>query len=167
MEKTTKNATKAAQSSRTSSNDLNTTVSQANNFLEDLFLHKAPAIPVNVKEAIVKYGPYATLIVLLFSLPGLLFLIGIGSLFAPAAFYGGVTSGFNFSFSAIFLIATLILEALSISGLLKRQRSGWNFAYYATLLNAVYNLVSLNIVSFLISTALTLWILFQVREYYK
>ena len=86
MEKTTKNATKAAQSSRTSSNDLNTTVSQANNFLEDLFLHKAPAIPVNVKEAIVKYGPYATLIVLLFSLPGLLFLIGIGSLFAPLPF---------------------------------------------------------------------------------
>ncbi|MCL4384597.1 chromate transporter [Patescibacteria group bacterium] len=167
MEKSTKTTAKAAKPSNTSSNDLNATVSQANNFLEDLFLRKAPALPTNVKEAIVKYGPYITLIILLLSLPGLLFVLGVSALLAPVSYYGGVSSGLHFSFSVVFLIITLVLEALAVPGLIKRRRSGWNLAYYAALLNAVYNLVSLNIVSFLISTALSLWILFQIREYYK
>ena len=142
------------------------TVSQASDFLEDLFLKKAPAIPENIKEVIVKYGPYLSLVILIISLPALLFAFSVNAFMMPLSYLGGSSSGMHFSFSSLFMIVTLVLEALAIPGLFKRTRSGWNFVYYATILNAVYSLVNFNLFNLLVSTGLSLWVLYQIRGYY-
>lgn len=146
---------------------LNSTLNQVDTFLTDIFVRKFPAIPANIKELIVKYGPYATLVFLIISLPGLLLLLGLSTALSPVSYYANIQTGFHFSLAALVLVVSLVLEGLSIPGLLKRQRAGWNYAYYAALINALYELVNLNLLSFILSVAISFWILFQIKEYYK
>jgi hypothetical protein len=135
--------------------------------LNEYFGKKAPALPTNVKEAIVKYGPWISLILLVLSLPAVLALIGLGALLSPFAFMGGAHAGFMYVLAVLFLVVGLVMEALAIPKLMKREKAGWNLMFYSTLLNGVYNLLSFNITGLIIGLLIGFYFLFQVREYYK
>ena len=121
-------------------------------------------MPSSVKEMIVKYGPYITLVILVLSLPAVLFIFGIGAALTPYYMMAGRA---GISLLSIFLIVCLVMEGLSIPGLMARKISGWNWAYWALLLNIVYSVLSLRVFEALISAAVGLWVLFQIKEYYK
>jgi hypothetical protein len=113
----------------------------------DLYLvKKAPSIPTNIKEIIVKFFPYIALVALILSLPSFLGILGLASLF---------------------LIATLILDIIALPGLFARKYNGWKYLYYASLINAIYALVRFDLGSLIIGTTLSLYILFQVKSYYQ
>ncbi len=132
----------------------------------DLYLvKKAPGIPENIKEIIVKFSPYIIIVALLFSLPALFASLGLATLFSPMVFMSAVRYGF--SFSGIFLIASLVLEIIALPGLFNRKQNGWKYLYYASLINAVYALLRFDLGSLIIGTAISLYILFQVKSYYK
>jgi hypothetical protein len=135
--------------------------------LDLYFGQKAPAMPTNIKELIVNLAPWLTLILGLLSLPAILFVFGLGTLLAPFSFLGGVRAGFNYGLSMIVLAVSVVLEFLSIPGLFKRSRQGWNFVYYSALVNALYNIVSFNLGGLIIGALISFYVLFQVREYYK
>ena len=59
--------------------------------LEEIFGKKAPQLPANAKEAIVKCGPYITLVLLVLSLPVILIGLGLGAIVAPFAALEGHT----------------------------------------------------------------------------
>lgn len=131
------------------------------------FGQKAPVMPTNIKELVVNLAPWLTLIFGLLSLPAILFVFGLGTLLAPFSFLGGVRAGFNYGLSMIVLAISVVLEFLSIPGLFKRSRQGWNLVYYSALISALYNLVSFNLGGLIIGALISFYILFQVREYYK
>lgn len=140
----------------------------------DTYLHiKAPfQLPANVKEFIVKYGPWITLVILIIAalviIPLALLALGLTAASAPfsvAAGYGG--NAVMGIISAIIGVATLVLEAIAIPKLLKRQLGGWKLVYYAALLSALGSLISLNIVSLVLGLLISMYVLFQIREYYK
>jgi len=135
--------------------------------LEDIFGKKAPALPENVKEFIVKYGPFITLVMLVLALPPVIALLGFGSLASPLLALGGVSAFTGFSLAIIFLIISLVLEALALPGLFKRSITGWRYMFYATLINAVYSLLSGSLGSLIIGTAISFYFLFQIKSYYK
>jgi hypothetical protein len=66
----------------------------------------------------------------------------------------------------ILSIVSLILEAMALSGLFKRQRKGWEFLFYAELVGVLITLFSLTIGG-IIGLIIGFYILFQVRSYYK
>lgn len=134
---------------------------------ETYLLDKAPFhLPVNIKEAIVKYVPWVNLILMIILFPVVLGALGLGALFAPASFLGGVGSGFMYIITLIFSMASLILSAMALPGLFKRKRSGWVYTYYADLLQVVLNILSFSIIGLLFNL-IFLFVLFQVRSYYK
>ncbi len=139
----------------------------------DLYLgQKAPQIPKEWKEFLVKVAPYLAIIGVVIGIPAVLALFGISAFVVPIGTFGGMMSGqpflgVGYIISVIFLAGVIILEALSISPLFKRNKTGWNYMYYATLLGAIQNLISFNIGGLIIGTLLSLYILFQVRELYK
>jgi len=135
--------------------------------LETYLLDKAPSLPEGVKEFIVSYGPWIALVFLLLSLPALLFAFGLGTVFAPFAFLGGLSAGVGFGLGLIFSVAMLVVEAIAIPGLLKRKMSAWRLMYYAALLGAVQSLVSFNLGGLVIGSGLTMYVLFQIKSYYK
>ncbi len=133
----------------------------------DLYLvKKAPALPPNAKEAIVKFGPWIILVLFILALPLVLALLGLGTFLAPFSFLGGVGAGFNYILAMIVLAVTLVLEALAIPGLFKRTNKAWYLVYYSVLLSALSSLLQLNLFNFLIGSLISLYILFQVKSHY-
>jgi hypothetical protein len=138
--------------------------------LDLYFGQKAPSMPDNVKELLVRFAPWVTLVLLLITLPAVLIALGLGALAAPLAFLigpgYGVSYGVTYTLGMIILGVSVLLEALSIPGLFKRSRQGWRYAYYATLVGIAGNLIGLNITSAIVSALVGFYILFQIRPYY-
>ena len=134
---------------------------------------KFPQLPDNVKEILVKISPFLCIIGVIFGGLGLLAALGIG---ASATAIGLASFGNMGTYwvSMAILAAMVVLEGLSISPLMKRQKKGWNYMYYIFLLSLVSGIVNLagigDLVTKLISLALSFliggWLLFQIREKY-
>ena len=140
---------------------------QLEDLLSEYLVKKAPALPANVKEAIVKFAPWVTLVIFILTLPLVLAVFGLGALLAPLSFLGGFTAGTNYILTLIFTAIQLVLEAMAIPGLFKRSKSAWNLVFYASLVGGVQSIVTFNLGGLIIGTLLSLHILFQVKEYYK
>jgi hypothetical protein len=137
----------------------------------DLYLvQKAPALPSNIKELIVQFAPWITLVLLIITLPVVLFALGLGALLAPLAILlapaTGVGFGFSYTLSMIVLAVSLALEAMSIPGLFKRSAQGWRYAYYSMLVSILSSLLSFSVISGLLFGVIGLYFLFQIKSYY-
>ncbi len=133
--------------------------------LDTVFVKKAPfQLPENVKEWIVKYSPYIDLVLLLLALPLLLaaFAISMFALpFAPVAAHTG------FTLIWFFVLAYFALRALALPGLFARKKSGWNFLFYAMLLNLVGDVLSFRVISGIIGAVIWTYFLMQIRSKYN
>lgn len=146
---------------------MNKYLTEVENFLNLYFGKKAPAMPENIKELIVKYSPYIAVIVLIISLPALLISFGLTAFLAPFSYAYSLHSGFNFSIGMIFSLASVVLEIMAIPGLFKRLAKSWQYMFYASLINLVSYLFNLNLASLIISGIISFYILFQIKSYYK
>lgn len=146
------------------SGDFNSYMGKLDETLELYLVKKAPPLPTNAKEIIVKFTPWIVLILLILALPPILLLLGLSAAVAPFMMMSGVSTNIV---STIVLLIALVFEAMSIPGLMNRTKKGWQFAYYSSLLAGLSSLLSFNIVSAIIGTAISLYILFQIRSYYK
>ncbi len=135
--------------------------------LDQYLVKKAPAIPTAWKDVIVKVAPWLSLLMVIVSIPAILVLFGITAFVLPFSMFAGPYAPAGISIAVILMIATIALEALAIPGLFKRSRQGWNFVFWSALVGALSNIISLNIGGFIIGTLLSLYILFQVKSYYK
>ena len=140
---------------------------QIEDTLAEYLVKKAPALPSNVKEAIVKFAPWVTVIMLILTLPLLLAVFGIGAMFAPFSFMGGVSAGTSYLLTLVFTVVQIILEVMAVPGLFKNERRSWDLLFYAALVGVVQNVITFNVGGLLIGSLLYLYLLFQVREYYK
>ena len=105
----------------------NASLSNLETTLNEYFVKKAPfQLPVGVKEFIVSFGPWITLVMLVLSLPIILAAIGLGAILAPFAVLGGANAA-AFTVGTVFSLATLVLEAMALPGLFKRtcNRNGF------------------------------------------
>ena len=138
--------------------------------LDLYFGQKAPAMPPNVKELVVRFAPWVTLVLLIITLPAVLIALGLGALAAPLSFLigpgYGVAYGVTYTVAMLIIGISVVLEAMSLPGLFKRTRQGWRFAYYAVLVNVVGSLIGFNFVSAIISAVVGFYILFQIRPLY-
>jgi hypothetical protein len=142
--------------------------------LEPYFTTQAPwQLPEAWRQSIVRWAPWAVLVVFILTLPLVLAALGISTflgVFIPII-------GIGVLIYWIAIITLLIQEVLliaSFQGLKNRTISGWNIAFYASLLNAMYGVFTWlthpwnigSLISVAISAAITWYILFQVRAYY-
>ena len=134
--------------------------------LAPYFIDKAPAASIEFKEGFVKYFPWITVVLLVLLLPVLLMALGLGAALTPFGFLGGVGAGLGYVLSLVLAGATLVLDVLALPGLFGRRRSGWKWAYYGQLLSIISNVLTFSIFGILMG-GLFLYLLFQVRSYYK
>lgn len=134
-------------------------------FLEFYLVKKAPfQLPDGVKEFLVQWGPWIAIVLMVLSLPVLLFLLGLGALLTP---FGGVGYATGFGITALGVIAHFVLMAMALPGLFARKMSGWTLAFYAQLVNIVTSLLSGSFVAAIFGGLIGLYLLFQVRPLYK
>ncbi len=137
--------------------------------LEVYLVKKAPALPKNMKGLIVDFAPWIEIIGVIATIPGITALWGFNAMMygTPYGGYMAARSGFNFTLPAIFLIVAFVLMLLSIPGLFKRSKMGWNYAYYSVLVNAIYSLLTMQLLGMVVGSGISLYLLFQVKSYYK
>jgi hypothetical protein len=134
-------------------------------FLDFYLVKKAPfQIPQGGREIIVRFGPWITLILLILTLPLLLFALGIGAVFIP---FGGIGYASGFGVLTIFVIVEIGLMIAALPGLFARKMAGWRLLFYSQLVSIVYNVLSGSIVGGLLFGLISLYILFQVRALYQ
>lgn len=133
-------------------------------FLDYYLVQKAPfQIPAELKELLVKFGPWIALILLILSLPGLLLMLGLGTAMVP---FGGVGYAAGFTYLTVLLLAQLVLLGLALPGLFKRKMSAWTLLFYSQLVGIVLSLLSGAILGAIIGGLIGLYILFQIRALY-
>lgn len=152
----------------TQKNDLKDMVAQLEEKLEYYLVTKAPfAIPDNIKEMIVKYGPWIVAILLVLAIPSLLFIFGVGSMMVPFATVVAPRASVMMLFGGLVSIVSMVLQAMAIPGLMKRKMSGWRLAFYSSLVSMVYNLLSLNLFGLVIGSLISFYVLFQIKSKYN
>jgi hypothetical protein len=133
-------------------------------FLEYYLVTKAPfQLPDNVKEFLVKFGPWIALVLMIISLPVLLFALGLGAMLTP---FAGVGFGYSYGYLLLFTVVGFVLEAVALPGLFARKMSGWRMMFYAQLVQIVGSLLSGAVIGALVGGLIGLYILFQVRPLY-
>lgn len=128
---------------------------------------KAPALPLDIKESIVKFGPWVILILMLMTLPVVLAFLGIGTALTPFSFAWGISRGFSYVISMALSVIMLILQAIALPGLFKRSLKSWYLVFYSTLVYAVESALTFSLGGLIIGVPLSLYILFQIKEYYS
>jgi hypothetical protein len=133
-------------------------------FLDSYLVKQAPfQIPDGGREWIVKFGPWITVVLLILTLPVLLFALGLGVIFIP---FGGVGYASGFGMLTLFVIVEVGLMIAALPGLFARKMAGWQLLFYSQLVNIAYNILSGHVVSALLGGLIALYILFQVRPLY-
>lgn len=134
-------------------------------FLDFYLVKNAPfQIPDGAKEWIVKFGPWITVVLLILTLPILMFALGIGAIFRPV---GGVGYATGFGVLTLFVLVEIGLMIAALPGLFNRKMAGWRLLFYAQLVGILYNLLSGSVITGLVVGLLSLYILFQVRPLYR
>jgi len=124
-------------------------------------------LPANVKEFLVKFGPWISLILGIMILPVILAVFGVGVVLTPVAMMAGARFGAGYMLGVVVAGVQLVLQFVAIPGLMKRQMQGWKLTYYATLMGGVYSLVSFNVIGFVVGMGFGLYVLYQIKSYYK
>ncbi len=130
---------------------------------DEYLVEKAPfTIPQDIKDFIVKAAPYVTILGLIISLPAVLALLGIGVMaaFVPVA---GIIVFFSMALTGI----AFVLQAMAIKPLFARAKKGWLYTFYAGLLSFLAAILHGSIVWPIIGWLVGMYILFQVKSYYK
>ncbi len=134
-------------------------------FLEYYLVVKAPfQIPEGGKEAIVKYGPWVLIVMMVLMLPAVLVALGLGTVLLP---FGGLGYATGFGFLALGLLIQLALTAMALPGLFARKMSGWTLLFYARIVGFLSSALAGAIVGALVGAIISLYVLFQVRPLYK
>lgn len=142
---------------------------QLEDVLSEYLVKKAPyTLPPNIKETLVKFAPWLTIIVFVISLPLLLLAFGLSSFADRLMFLGGGYYGIGFSWTLHLwlMVFAMALELLALPGLFKRTKSAWKLLFYSVLVSFVAGLFNFS-VGQLLGTILSFYFLFQVKELYK
>lgn len=143
-------------------------LTQLEDTLDEYFGKKAPALPQNIKEIFVKIAPYLVIIGLIFTIPAILTLFGLGSL-VTFGLPGGARStwGPTMWMEIFLLVPVVVLEAMAVPGLFSKKIGAWRYVFWAQLITIVSNLVRFDIVGGIIGAIIGFYILFQVKSLYK
>jgi hypothetical protein len=135
-------------------------------FLDFYLVKKAPfQLPDGVREAIVRFGPWIAVVLLILMLPFILFALGVGTFFLPLAAMSSPYAGSAY-LGLIFAVVQLVLLVMALPGLFARKMSGWRLALYARLVAIAGGIVSFAWVGALLGGLIGLYILMQVRGLY-
>jgi len=149
------------------SKDFKSSLADLQNVIEEYMVKKAPGIPENIKEIIVKFSPWVTVVLMVMMAPIILGVLGLSTFLMPFSYLGGIGYGFSHSLSLILTVIILVMEAIALPGLFKRAKSAWQMMFYVSLVSIVSGLFSGGLVNMIISTLVGWYILFQIKSYYK
>lgn len=152
--------------SSSTASDLKSKLAQLEDKLNVYFAKNAPELPKGVKEFIVWVSPYAAILEVVLAIPAILAALGFGAIVFPALLLTGGL-GLRGILMLAATILTIVLAAMAVPALFKKQKTGWDKLFLISLISVATALINMNILSLIVGTAISWYFLFQVRSYYK
>ena len=133
---------------------------------------QAPHLPASFREFLATIAPWLSLI---FGILGLIALLSAGVLLSVASlsFMTGGISEVAWVISVLAGLIAAVLQILAFSPLKKRQKKGWNYIFYGTIITTAAAIIEIAIgygssaIGTVIGTVIGLWLLFEVRPLYR
>ncbi len=129
-----------------------------------------PALPTNARDVIVKITPILALIFGILGILGILSVFSAITAFAPVMMMGRLNGvgywGYNYLSLVLWLFADIVMLT-AYSGVRQRKIIGWNRLFWSQIIYFVGSILSYEIISGLIGIAIALYLLFQIKSYYK
>ncbi len=133
----------------------------------DKYNQKVPALPVKVKDIIVKIAPYLAIVGVILSCLGLLSVLAfLSSGYGAMMAYAGAMPVTNLYIALVISVVIILIYIIAIPGLFKRKKSAWNLMFYSQIISVLGSLINFNLISLIIGLLIGLYVLFQVRSYY-
>lgn len=140
-------------------------IDQLDKILSKYLIKNAPPLPKEIKELLVKIAPFLAILAVIFGLPAIFTVFGIGAIMTPFAWVAGVYTG-TFWFFWLLTLIQISLAGLSIKPLFTHSGHGWRLMYYSQLATIITTFNHFNIFS-LIFTLFSLYLLYQIKSSYK
>lgn len=149
---------------------------------------KGPKLSPNSRAAIVEWVPWLDLLIGVFALLAVYWLwhwahaVNVLTSYVNSVnyLYGGNTVSTDYMTTAVWIaLGALAIEALlflaAFTPLKIHRKSGWNLAFYASIVNVIYGVLLLftdyggfgNFIGYLIGSLVCFWVLFQIRPAYS
>ena len=128
---------------------------------------KLPALPESAKEWIVKALPWIIIIASILMLPAVFAIFGLGAMFGTLGVLAGYTVGFSYYLIWAISVVMFVMQLSAVKGLMSRRISGWNILFYVSILSVISGIVSGSLFSAIIAVVIELYLLFQIKSYYK
>lgn len=129
----------------------------------EVWFKKAPALPANAKDTLVKITPW---IALIFGILGIL--AGLGAVgVSPVVVFGGVRNSMIVLLSGVLTIASSALMLMAYPKVKALKLSGWTFLFWSSVVSLIGSLIIGSIVSAIIWGLIEFYLLFQIKSYYK
>lgn len=137
--------------------------------LEEIFA-KAPPLPKNAKDVIVKITPFIAIIFGILGILGAISGLGLFTFFSPLALYGGpagITSYGTGFVSALFWLASSFLLLVAYPGTKANKINGWNMLFWSEVVSLIGSVISMSLISGIVGALIGFYLLFQIKSYYK
>ncbi len=95
--------------------------------LSQYLVKQAPVLPKNIKDILVKLAPYFAILAVIFGLPAILAVLGLGAILTPMAWVAGTRTGFYWLFWVVGLVQ-IVIAGMSIKPLFARAGHGWRLS---------------------------------------
>lgn len=145
---------------------------QLETFGQEHLVKRAPfQLPKWLVNFLVTIAPYVIIISAIFAIPAILTLLWLSSnhMWSDLPRYGYVYSNYRTMFwlTSILSIIAIVFELLALPGLFNKKKQWRNLIFYAWLISLLGLLIGGNIIGFIISLIVGMYILFQLRSHYK
>jgi len=129
----------------------------------EVWFKKAPELPTNVRQTLVNITPWITLI---FGVLGII--AGLGAVgVSPVAMYGGVGNSTMLLLGGVLTIVASVMMLMAYPKTKALKAQGWTLLFWSTVVSLISSLVVGSIANAVIWGIIELYILFQIKSYYK
>lgn len=143
--------------------------------LEPYFTKQAPfQIPAKWREIIVDWIPWVNLVIGVLLLPAVIVALGLAGFVSVIATSVGIASGPLVLISGLFLLASIVILFITFPGLKARKLSAWKLVFWADIVFFIYGVLYaigsgalFGVATQALSTLIGLYVLFQIKNYYK
>lgn len=163
----------AAASTESVKADAKNLIGQLEAMLDEYMVTKAPfALPLGLKEFLVKVSPYVVIVFAVMALPLILAALGMSATLAPFGMMSGYGYGYgSYGFMTIISLAvsaiTIVMYVMAVPGLFKQTKGAWRLMFYVSIISLIGSILSFNIIGGIISAVIGWYILFQLKDMYK
>ncbi len=127
------------------------------------FFAKAPALPTQAKEILVKIAPW---IALIFGILGVI--AGVGAIgISPLALLSGLGNSLTVLLSGVLTLISSVLMLLAYPKLRALKMEGWKLLFWSEVAGVASSLIALAIGGAIIGGFIGFYLLFQIKSYYK